>query len=160
MDITIIKTALDAAKGAFSAAKVIQQLSKDTAVNAAVIEIQQSLLSLQEMMLSAQEQILGLMGERDSARRELAESRGWEDTQSRFELFVPIEGTMVYRLKAVHAAVEPMHYLCPICFEKKVKVILQMPSPANLIYGCKACEAEFWFHPPPDYNYASFSGSY
>ena len=81
--------------------------------------------------------------------RQLAEYRNWDIEADRYQFTEPYPGTFVYTRKTPLDPNEPMHYLCPKCFQKRQKSFLQDGGPHGITRRCHECEIAYQFRPYP-----------
>ncbi|MCL4759748.1 MAG: hypothetical protein KJZ96_15545 [Rhodocyclaceae bacterium] len=94
--------------------------------------VHEKLLPLLGAAVDANGKLLDVQTVADAAHRrireleaEVAALKDWEEDKRRYRLHEVVPGTFVYRVDpAVHGA-EPVHELCPNCYQKRVKSILQ-----------------------------------
>ena len=137
-----IKATYDAAAAALRFAKSIQSLSKDGEVNKVVIELQQSILDLQSSIFEAQSKMEELSRAKQESEDKLRAIQKWESEKSRYVLQELAPNILVYALRPDDKIGEPSHYLCPNCFQKDEKRLLQRPSPNHTNFKCHACGLE------------------
>lgn len=142
----------DALKGVFSSARELHQLTVDYSVKEKTQEILNKLsdvqmrhISQQELLIEAKERIIQLENEKK-------EKENWEAEASRYELFSAMPGTLVYRIKPSENDNEPVIYLCPQCYNRKQKSILQVrgisvPARVGMVVDmqCHSCNSSYMF---------------
>jgi uncharacterized protein YdbL (DUF1318 family) len=141
MVVTETIAGLSAIKTAFDMTKAIKDINDAAIRNAAVIE-------LQEKILSAREAQTALLQRVDDLEAELATFKTWASEKLRYQLKDFGGGTFAYELKASEANGEPMHRVCPSCYEKQKKSILQSRGRdawQRDMYKCHGCESEYAF---------------
>src|ERR1700722_4631396 len=130
--VSALKTAFDIAKG-------LKDIDDATRRNAAVIELQEKILSAQQ----AQSALVDRIGELE---KEVAGFEKWDAEKERYKLTDFGGNTFAYALKPEATRGEPTHRICPNCYEKRVKSILQSKGRnaySQEIYVCVACKTEF-----------------
>lgn len=131
---TALKTAYDIAKG-------LKDIDDRVKLNAAIIELQEKILAAQEATSEARDRLREL--EADLAARD-----AWEATASRYVLKDYGGQTFAYELLPERADGEPIHRVCPSCFERRTRSILQhrfRDASQQEHYACPSCEKEFIF---------------
>jgi hypothetical protein len=127
-------------KAAFDIAKGLKDIDDATRRNGAIIELQEKILSAQ----SAQSELIEAIA---ALKNRVAELEAWETEGQRYELCEISDGTFAYVVKEAMQGVEPKHALCPACYQKRQKSILQSMISAN--YGgqatCPACNLTLTF---------------
>ncbi|MEJ2375476.1 MAG: hypothetical protein P8Y53_05740 [Pseudolabrys sp.] len=132
-------TGLGFLKTAFDLAKALKDIDDAARRNAAVIELQEKILEAQSAQSALVERARELEAKVDSFEK-------WEAEGTRYQLKDFGGGTFAYELKADEARGEPMHHICPNCYEKGRKSILQMGGGnafKQQIARCPACQTEF-----------------
>jgi hypothetical protein len=118
-----------------------------------VIELQQVILAAQSSALTAQSDHFALMQRIRELEEEKAKLEGWEEERRRYTLKDYGEHTFAFELKPEAANGEPIHRLCPTCFERGRKSILQFTNKIHGqdVYNCPSCEKRFSFgiYQPP-----------
>lgn len=136
-----IATGFSALKSAYEIAKSLKSIDDRVKLNAAVIELQEQILAAQEASASAKERIQEL-------EHIIAAHDKWEQISSRYALRDFGGSTFAYELKAEAAGDEPIHRICPNCFEQRRRSILQFIQ-SDLYsrdhYMCVGCNSKFVF---------------
>jgi hypothetical protein len=123
--IDAITGALSGLKTAAEITQALLALKTDAIVSAKVSELNRAIFDLTGKLLSVQvEQSAQLRRVRD-LEAQIAEFKHWEKEKKRYELKELVPGTLVYRVKPVAQKGEPVHDLCPHCYQQGVKSILQ-----------------------------------
>jgi hypothetical protein len=137
---------LGALKTAFDIAKGLKDIDDAARRNAAVIELQERILSAQQSQSALVERVHDL-------EKKVAGFEQWEAEKKRYALTDFGGGTFAYALKPDAANGEPPHRICPACYEKQEKAILQFKfrtATSRDKYQCSGCNKEFEFgHPQP-----------
>jgi hypothetical protein len=107
-------------------------------------------IDLQQKILEAQEQQAALARRNAELESTVAAFERWETESGRYQLVDYGGGTFAYELKADAANGEPIHRLCPACFSRRRKSILQFDAPTATRqdrYNCSEpeCKAQFEF---------------
>lgn len=113
-----LKTAGDIAKG-------LIELKSIAEIQGKVIELQRIILTAHESALSAQASQAVLLEEKRKLETKLAQIEDWKDEANRYELTDYGGGTFAYKLKSGMENGEPIHAICPECYQKRHKSILQ-----------------------------------
>jgi hypothetical protein len=110
-----------------------------------VIELQQVILAAQSSGLAAQSDQFALMEQVRELEAEKAKLQAWETEKQRYALKDFGGHTFAWELKPEAANGEPIHLLCPTCFEQGRKSILQFEFRAygQNKYMCVPCETTF-----------------
>ncbi len=111
-------------------------------------EIEGSLISARTMISQLLDEKDSVLKAKQEAEQELVKLKAWDAEKANYELVEIFLGVFVYGLKASVKTGEPKHCLCPRCYERSQKSILQVQyqvSPPPL--ECSRCHARY--HPPP-----------
>jgi len=137
---------IGALKTAFDIAKGLKDIDDASRRNAAVIELQEKILSAQQSQSALVERVHDL-------EKEVAGFEKWEAEKQRYKLTDFGSNSFAYALKPEAANGEPPHRICPNCFEKRQKAILQfrfVSANRRERWKCTGCDTDFEFgHPQP-----------
>jgi hypothetical protein len=131
-----IYAGLSAFKAMFDMAKGLKDINDAAIRNGAVIE-------LQEQILSAQQQQSELIERVRTLETEVANFETWETEKKRYQLkeLAP-HGIYAYAMKEEARGSEPMHWICPDCYQNRHISVLQqitrMPGRAD-VRLCQQC---------------------
>ena len=150
MDFQTIGAAVNGLKTATDIVRAIVSLNKDAEINAKVIELQNVILSLQSHLLQIQEDLVQMSKAKDKLEKELAGAMAWTGIEKEYKLTEVAQGVFVYSSQLDPKPNAPAHWLCPNCFEKRQKSILQMiarrvffgPGAYGSLYECPNCKME------------------
>jgi hypothetical protein len=109
---------LSALKTAFDLAKGLKDISDVAIRNAAIIELQEKILSAQRMQSALAEKVNDL-------EKEVAGLKAWGADKERYQLAEVASGVLAYAIKEAVRGAEPEHHLCPDCYQKGQKSVLQ-----------------------------------
>ena len=127
------------------AAKALKGMNDAVVRNEAVID-------LQGKILTAQEEFSALLEEVRSLKAKLTQFEDWETVKQRYELkeIKEFYSAAVYSLKEGVQPSEPMHYLCPDCYQHRKKSILQnCRSGSASGLECNQCMFRVWLQGRP-----------
>jgi len=136
---------------ALNALKAIIEIAKMEASSKVASQIADKVIPLQSLILSLEAQCFDLQAKHHLAeeenrklRQQLAEREQWEVEAAKYQLLGLGYGAFVYAAKPDNQSEEPMHWLCPHCYQQQRKSILQRtdrcaPSGAAQL-ACPACE--------------------
>jgi len=146
-DIPIIVKSLKDAKGI---ADAIRQLDKEVAVNEKaselfniIIDLQSHVSSLQSDLMLIQSQYQELLQVKDNLEKQLVQMGEWEITKSNYKFIAVGIGNFVYESTDTSAQT---HWICPNCYEKQKKSILQVNKAfegRKVHLDCPNCEINF-----------------
>lgn len=140
------------AYGSIKAATDITQsmlsLKVDAAVTTKVVELNGVLLGLQAQLNTAHAEHSALISRIGELEAEIAQFKRWEEERKRYALHQTEAGGWVYGLKPGMENGEVPHYLCPQCFEDRIKSPLQpSDSRTHQTLVCHRCSAEIRLAP-------------
>lgn len=149
MDFSLIAGALGGVSSSLAIAKAAIEVSDFVRASSAVADVTQKLVDLQIQVIASNGAFMQLQQEHSALAQLVRELEEQAADRDRYELFELTAGVIVYRVKltphpagAEHpVSPEPMHYLCPRCFNQKTKAILQQRSVAALV--CPECKNAF-----------------
>jgi|SRR5215469_10846964 len=123
-------TAIAAALTAFQTAKNIAQsmigLRDAAAFQSKMIEFQSAILDAQSAAFAANDERSALIEKVSQLEKRVAEIEAWETEKQRYELkALGNHGVFAYALKGDAQNAEPPHHICPDCYQKGEKSILQ-----------------------------------
>lgn len=138
-----IKNAVGVAREMQSMVTDYQVKEKTTELLDKLLDVQQQQFGLSDLLNSSKEKIIQLEDEKK-------QYENWESESEYYELFQPMPGTIVYRIKPSD---EPNHiaiYLCASCYQKRKKSIIQFsatPTVAGraVVMKCHDCNALYQF---------------
>lgn len=123
---------MDTIAGAFSGLKAASEITQglialktDAAVSSKAVELNRVIFDVQQQLFSSQTERTALQSRIRELEAEVMKLENWKNEQQRYELKELAPGTLVYRLKPTMENGEPVHDLCPHCYQKGVKSILQ-----------------------------------
>jgi hypothetical protein len=114
--------------------------TSDLKTKEAIASLQNGILDLQAKVFAAQAKYQELADAKREAEEKLRESEKWESEAARYQLTDLAQGISVYALKPDQMRGESMHFICPHCFQRKQKSILQRPSTDRSNYVCHECK--------------------
>ena len=136
-----IFASLSGFKSMMEIAKGLKDMSDAAVRNATAIELQEQILAAQAAQSVLIDQVRDL-------ERKLAGFEAWEAERKRYALTDFGGDTFAYALRPEAANGEPLHRLCPNCFEQRRKSILQFEFRTGASqdkYLCPSCKTEFEF---------------
>jgi hypothetical protein len=126
---------LSAFKSMFDMAKGLKDINDAAIRNGAVIELQSQILAAQEEQATLIQKVRDL-------EVEVARFDEWNVEKQRYELADVGNGVMAYRIKEDAQGAEPPHSICPDCYQRREKSLLQIvirvPGRANVL-TCQTC---------------------
>lgn len=155
VDATAIAGGLTSLQSCLQIAKSLIDIRDTAIIKAKVAELLGEIASAQEGALRSQEREFALSRQIHELEQRIADMETWNAEKERYKLTDFGGGTFAYLLKPEMSNDEPSHRLCPNCFQKREKSILQFFSRTMTQqdrYGCHSCKTEFCFgieHEPP-----------
>ncbi|HYI47763.1 MAG TPA: hypothetical protein VEX35_04785 [Allosphingosinicella sp.] len=114
-----------------TAKEIVQGLSAmktEVAVGEVKIELQRLIFEAQQGLFAGQQAQSEAAKRIDELERTIASFENWQREASRYELHRFPMGAFAYVLKASEANGEPIHRICPDCYQQGHKGFLQMVS--------------------------------
>jgi len=141
----VIAGAFGALKGAADITQGLIALKTDVAVSGKAIELNQIIAGVQQQLFSAQLEFSTVQGRIRELEAELTRFKNWESEKARYQLVELAPSTFVRRLKAEMANGEPVHDVCPNCYEQGMRSILQKNAvvKGHHSFLCPHCQAVF-----------------
>ena len=127
--------------------KAIRETKDANLVMGKVFDLSREILDAQHGAITAQAAQAETLAKMRELEAKLAAFENWENEVRRYKLTDFGGETFAYLLRPEMSDGEPSHRLCPACFQKKGKSILQFrhKSFGQGIYGCPSCKADFRF---------------
>ncbi|WP_049249292.1 hypothetical protein [Neisseria elongata] len=137
-----IANAFTGLKEAGTLLKGFSQLKTDAEVAQKTIELNQIIAAVQNDLFEAQTAYSAAVGRINELEKELMAIKDWSTEQQRYQLYELAPGSFVYRLKVEMAHGEPIHDICPQCYEQSIKSILQFNGYEGAFhkYSCSCCQ--------------------
>jgi hypothetical protein len=129
---------LGAFKTAFDMAKALQGIHDTTERDRAVINLQKEILSAQAEQFSLLQQVSAL-------EAKLASFDTWETEKQKYELKALRRTGIAYVLRPEERVGKPPHGICPHCYERKIKSILQSNGQVKWtdhLWICSSCNTK------------------
>lgn len=111
-------------------------------IQSKVIELNDLILSAQSSAIDAKLQQTTLLEQISALEAKIASFEKWDAEKQRYKLTQAAPGIVAHVLKRSEAQGEPGHALCPNCYEKRTKSILQHNGEMILVkiaHVCPAC---------------------
>lgn len=124
--------------------KTLLGMKIDQEVISKVSELQNAIMTAQAAALSGLAERAELIQRIEQLEFELKARGDWEKESSRYRLEETPAGPHIYVLMPDESRGEPPHRLCPNCFQKKQKSILQTTVKSNGYekVSCPSCKIE------------------
>lgn len=147
-----ISSLVASSKAAYDIAKGINSLKSEIDRNESVSKVLEVLLAVQTQALSVNAIAQKLQEEKYELTKKVMEFEKWSETISQYELKEIAPGVLVYAYKKSDNSKEPMHWLCPNCFDtKRQKSIFQRMAQdgRGTHYACHGCGNKICDHSKP-----------
>lgn len=145
-----ISMGITAFKNAMDIAKIIIASKADNKTKELVSDLQSSMSILHATYLAVQAQNESLSKIKDDLEKKLAKINNFKKEAKRYEPRELCLGVVVYAIKEENKGRDPMHYLCPNCYEDHRKSMLQLIARKldGAYFECKnpQCKAVFINH--------------
>ena len=128
--------------------KSILSTIKDVNLKSQLNDLYDKILELQTGLLTTQTSYFALINENNELKQELNKIRGWELEKSKYKLTEISEGTFIYLYQNSNDSNEPTHAICPNCYSKNIKSILQKVPNTNNKYRCPSCHLQVSLETP------------
>lgn len=148
MNIGEITSAITAVKLTMDMLMAGVHATTDSALAEQARELNDAIIDLQMKTLHLQGLYSAVVQEKDELEKKAMDKEEWERTKKRYTLHSLSPGVFAYRLKEEVADTDPPHYICPCCYEKNLRSILQRTEVGcdGTHYGCPSCKADFIDH--------------
>lgn len=143
-----IKAAMDSIRAVSDILKASQDLRNYNALATAIAELNTKLMEATTAALASNEKQATLANRIVELERQLADQVDWTQTKARCELFQFPTGTLAYALKAGMEELQPHHYLCVNCFDRKEVSKLQASANRRFL-NCNLCNVNIQIEPSP-----------
>ena len=130
-------TGLSLFKSLYDSAKALKDINDAAVRNTAIVELTEKILAAREAQTTLAERVSEL-------EAEVAGFKTWEAEKQRYKLAQFVPGAVAYLLKRSEARGEPGHALCPNCYQRGIKSILQSNGERMVVkhgYACPSCKA-------------------
>ena len=127
----IINGALNGSKTAFEIVAHLLALETDAAVSGKAAESNHGILDPRQKLIAIQTSYSAVSGQIRNLETEIARLKDWKDEKERYRLYEPVADVLLYRVKPEMQKGEPVHDLCPKCYQDNINPILQSLPPTN-----------------------------
>ena len=123
------------------ATQAIGLLKTREEVDAVRADLLGKLVTTQQALLELQNVVTAVREENEELEKEISRIRDFQTVRERYQLVALGPGALAYALKEELQADTPPHHLCPQCFEKDKRSILQFAGIERGRRGVLACGA-------------------
>ena len=116
---------LAAIPGLAKAGADIASASDEAKRNTQLIEFQKALINANALIASVQQQNASLLREKDDLEKQIMQLENWKTEKDRYIMVTVFNAATVYSLKESMSSGEPPHYICPVCYQRGHKTLLQ-----------------------------------
>lgn len=155
IEVASLGAALSGLKSAYDITADFLRQKLNAEMQGKVIELQRLILSAQQDTLTAQSAQATFAKRIEELENEISSLNNWDLESQRYKLTDFGGNTFAYLLKKETADGEPIHKICPTCYQKKQKSILQTRGTSvssQEICFCAACSNEFFLGAKTDPN--------
>ena len=145
VDIGDFQALIATIKGSFGLLKELRALPLEEGVSEKAAEVDAQILAAYESALASQELQFKMSKRNRELEEEVIRLKSWDVQKGDYELKAIGDSAFVYSLKENAESAEPMHWLCPPCYENSKKSILQRGGVSRTIphtWLCPVCKAE------------------
>ena len=153
IDVTAIASGAAAVNSLTQTAQALLRLKESGSLDA---QTGSHVLELVSNAMATQAAYFALSEERNELKAKLDRYDNWAEEAGRYELHEIGTGIFVYRIKEAVKGDEPLHNICPHCYQKGFKSILQSTHLSGSCFrlDCPACKAQFVYGEPERFEYA------
>lgn len=139
MDLTTLATTLTALIGL---TKTVGEGIMDEKVKAQAINLNDSIIDLQSAIFELQANNHTLLEQNRALGNEMAKLKEWQVEAAKYQLAELAPGVLVYAYQKNQDNTEPAHSLCPNCYQKQFKSLLQVKykDSRGTHYFCPQCD--------------------
>ncbi len=149
VSITGIGAALSSLKAASDITKAMVGLRDAEVFRMKAIELQGIIMEAQASAIDAREAHSTQVERISALEAEVARLKAWDADKQRYELKPLGQGIFAYTVKPDAQGSEPAHSICPDCYQRGVKFILQQvtrDSGMAVVQICQQCGWEAYIH--------------
>ena len=149
VDISAVAGLMTSLRSVVEITKAMKDVNDANVIQTKVFELTREIMAAQSCALDAQTAQSELLNRIRQLEEEKAKLETWNAEKGRYELKAIVPGVTVYALKEGMEHGEESHYLCPTCYNRGQKSILQKEtrSPGMVIMQvCHECDAELIEH--------------
>lgn len=148
VELALVSDLAGTLKTAAELAKTVKDANDMPTIKGKIIEMQDLLLTAQSSTMAASTKLFELLQENASLKRKVEAADVWTSTAQRYALKDYGGGTFAYELKPEEARGDPIHKICPVCFEANKRSVLQFrgrTTSRQEMFRCMPCEHDYFF---------------
>ena len=127
-DLTAIAQGLTAFKALKELGQAMIEVRDAAAFRDKQIEFQAKIIEAQNALFEMQQERTELVDRVSELEKEITRLKDWETEKCRYRMAEVGRGAIAYLLKPEAAGSDPKHMICPTCFERGTKSVLQALS--------------------------------
>lgn len=152
MDYSLIAGALSGITSSLGLARTALAVNDFVVANTAITDTLQKLIDLQTQIIASNGAFMELQKQHAALTQLVRKLEEESSDRARYSLFELSPGVFVYRANVAPQTAgssdprdpEPVHYLCPRCFDQKVKSVLQTYRKVGVLsIDCVSCKNRF-----------------
>jgi len=151
-DAPTIAAGFQSLKAAFEIGKALMNLGISAEIKGRIVEMNEKILAAQESAIASRDYQAALLKQIGNLERKIAELETWEAEKQKYELInIRDEPTAKHfgpafarALKKEASPSEPFHLICPDCYERSEKSVMQEEGRSGRIQVvfCQRCQFE------------------
>jgi len=122
--VLLTSAALAAYNHASNIIKSLFELKTSTAIVEQLNVLNKELFAVHSSNLELQQQLSAAHTEIANLKKEITGFEAWDNQKSRYKLYSPWSGAMVYAVTEANSGGEPPHWLCAKCFDERKRAFL------------------------------------
>ena len=144
VDFGDIPTLIAALKGVVGLSKELKAFPLEEAASKKAAEVDAQIFAVYESALASQYLQSKMNKRNQELEEEVTRLKNWDVQKEDYELKALGNSAFVYSLKEHARSAEPVHWLCPPCYENSKKSILQRGAifRGDYPWRCPVCKAE------------------
>jgi hypothetical protein len=147
VDMALIGGISNSLNVALNISKAMLGMRDQVMIQEKILELTSEIISAQQSTVTAIAAQAALIDRVRDLEQKLVEMKNWETEKQRYELTqTSPHGNFAYVQKNTMAGADPPHAICPACYQRGKKSILQATAGMQLryrIYGCPECHGQF-----------------
>lgn len=148
-DISAIAGFATSVRAAVEITKAMKDIHDSNILQTKTFELTREIMAAQSYAMEAAAAQSELLGRVRQLEEEKAKLEAWNTEKERYELKELKPGVLIYSIKDSMRGAEPEHYLCPTCYNRGKKSILQKEMRdvgRAVLLVCHECGTELYEH--------------
>jgi hypothetical protein len=145
VDISAVAGLMTSLRSVVEITKAMKDVNDANVIQTKVFELTREIMAAQSCALEAQTAQSELLSRIRQLEEEKAKLEAWNAEKGRYQLKAIVPGVTVYALKEGMEGGEEPHYLCPTCYNRGQKSILQREARSVgrvVMQVCHECDTE------------------